>query len=190
MADPGQGFPDPVTALNAIVTCLAMPSNVVVHTGSLDSGLTIPCCIQPCNSGDCGGGVLRVETGMTTPKLGVPTAMIITGKCAQPLTQEIVINYRECFPSNLGKTATPVDQLTAAGLSIVISWWEAINRIWNCSTKHQQRFRFVNRMDSPPEGNCAGWTLTLECDIVACNNPTPQTLSIPPVDLGAGGNFP
>jgi len=175
------GYPDPITALNAVVTCLAMPSNVVVHTGSLDSGLTIPCCASGCEGDGCAHGVLRVETGQTRPK-ELSAAMIMSGKCAAPLVQEIVINYRECFPSNIGKQATPTEQLTAAGMSIVMSWWDALLRIWACGTPTQQRLRFVNRMDSPPEGQCAGWTLYLECDLVNCL-PTPVVAGQPEAQI-------
>lgn len=168
MPQSGPGFPDPITALNAVVACLNMPANFVVHTGSFGSGETIPCCAQPCDGDGCQGGVLRIETGMTTPKLSTPTAMIMTGRCAQPLVQQIIITYRECFPSNLGKQATETHRLTAAGVSIVMSWWDALNRLWSCNTQAQQLLRFVSREDSSPLGQCAGWTMTLECDLINC----------------------
>jgi hypothetical protein len=180
------GYPDPISAIDAVVACLRIP-NFVVHTGSLNSGLTIPCCASGCQ-GDCPHGVLRVETGDTTPKDGLPVAMIMSGKCAAPLVQEIVVNYRECFPSNLGKAATPTAELTAAGLSVVMSWWAALQRLWACGTPTQQRLRFVRRSDSEPLGQCAGWTLVLECDLVNCL-PTPVvagglSITVPPADLG------
>lgn len=186
------GYPDPISAIDAVVACLAMPSNFVIHRGSLGSGETIPCCAKPCNDdgsgGGCGGGVLRIETGQTTTKDGLPVSMIMSGKCAQPLVQEIVVNYRECFPSNLGKAATPTPQLTAAGLSIVMSWWDALQRLWSCGTATQQRIRFKNRQDSEPAGQCAGWTMWLECDIINCL-PTPvqpgaQVIGLPTAGLG------
>jgi hypothetical protein len=132
--------------------------------------------------------VLRVETGQTTPKDADVAAMIMTGRCAHPLVQEIVVNYRECFPSNLGKQATPTPDLTAAGMSIVMSWWDAFQRLWACGTPTQQRLRFLDRNDSIPEGQCSGWTMRLECDLINCL-PTPveagaQSLSIPPADMG------
>lgn len=172
MATPG--YPDPITALNAVVACLNMPANVVVHTGSLGSGETIPCCAQGCEGDGCSGGVLRVETGQTTPAPAdgsTAPAMIISGRCMAPLRQEIVVNYRECFPSNLGKAATPTTRLTANGLSVVMSWWEALQRIWVCNSTDQQRIRFLNRVDSEPAGQCAGWTLYLEVTLASCAAP-------------------
>lgn len=183
------GYPDPIAALDAVQACLAMPSNFVVHRGSLGSGVTIPCCAKPCsddNNEGCGSGVLRIETGQTTAKDGLPVAMIMTGKCAQPLVQEIVINYRECFPSNLGKSATPTNVLTAAGLSVVMSWWDALQRLWACGSHTQQRIRFKNRQDSEPEGQCAGWTMWLECDIINCL-PTPVEVGAQVIPMGMAG---
>lgn len=182
------GFPDPISALDAIVACLAMPSNVVVHRGSFGSGDTIPCCAENCGD-DCASGVLQIETGQTTaapvePAQNLPS-MIMTGKCAAPLRQEIILTYRQCFPSNLGKQATPTDRLTAAGISVIMSWWDVLLRIWTCSTRQQQLFRFINRNDTIPEGQCAGWRLYLECTLINCN-PTPVVGTNTMLTVGVG----
>lgn len=183
------GFSDPVAALNALVACVNMPSNVVVHTGSLGSGDTIPCCAVGCGE-NCASGVLQIETGQTTSVPKEPTTnlppMIIVGKCASPLRQEIILTYRQCFPSNTGKLATPTADLTAAGISVVMSWWDVLLRIWGCSTRQQQLFRFVNRNDTIPEGQCAGWRMYLECDLINCN-PTPVVSGGQTVGIGMAG---
>lgn len=155
-------FANPTEAIDALITCFDVdPRNVVVHRGSLGSGETLPCCDKP-------GGLLRVETGPTMPPDGTPRPLSRRGNCVD-MVQEIVVNYRCCFQSNTGKTAETQSSLTAQGMTVLASWWELFSKLSLCSPSNQN-FDFVERIDSEPEGGCAGWTARFEVDISHCGN--------------------
>jgi len=154
-----KGFSSPASALARIVDCL-MPmcdGETTVHTGSAGSGETIDCCVSDC--------VLRVEEGSIFPRSG---EMAMTQKCVQ-MSLDVSVIYRQCFKSNTksGKART-AEELTTDGMDLVNSGWAALERL-KCCTPYNQWIRFVSLSDNAPEGNCAGWTMSLSVDVVFCD---------------------
>jgi hypothetical protein len=156
------GYDSPTAALAAIVDCLAVFSTApadLVHVGSLGSGETLPC---------CPGTLIRVETaGLRVPD-GLPRALIIVGNC-KPLILDVVINYRQCFKvfSDRGAGARKVEDLTADGTALLLTWWNVLVKMACCAPLNQF-VRFVSILDQPPAGNCAGWTMAIEVDVSLC----------------------
>lgn len=163
-----KGFASTAAALARVVDCI-LPicdpaedgTEPIVHTGSGGSGETIDCCAGPC--------VLRVEDTNTFPAGGEVT---LSQKCIQ-LTVDVDVIYSQCFRSNTkgGKARPPAD-LTADGLELTISGYEALERL-KCCTPWNQWIRFVSLTENPPMGNCAGWTLRLNVDVRFCGPCTP-----------------
>lgn len=158
-------FPSPAHAVNAVVVCLG-PLSDRVHTGSLNSGRTLPCCPT---------SLLRVETNGAQPAMG--TALLGKHGC-HDLVVNIVVTYTDCFQVHTkdGKSRS-LDDLSADGMTMMLSWWRAY-RLLRCCTPDQrddvddrfnQRLRFVSVSETGVEGQCAGWVMNLEADITMCD---------------------
>lgn len=159
------GFPSPTAALAQIVECLApICGNPRIHTGAFGTGRTLSCC-APGEQPSC---LLRVEDAGIRGD-GGPLGV----QGCDELMMDVVVTYSECFMSQTvsGKTRTAAD-LTADGLDLVVSAWEAIGRIACCVGAHGQPWNSVIRFSgvnhTPPEAGCAGWVLRLEVDLVMC----------------------
>lgn len=158
------GYDSPLSALAAIVECLHGVC-VRVHVGSLGSGESLACC-PTC--------LLRVESaGLRVPD-GLPRNLVMAARGCKPLILDVVLNYRECFKvfSADGKSARSITDLTADGSALIASWWDVLGTL-SCCKPLNQHLRFVSIADSPPEGNCAGWTMALEVDVSLCGCPPP-----------------
>jgi len=152
------GFATPTAALAQIVECLDgfCPR---VHVGSRDTGLTIDCCATD----NC---LLRVEDGGVHVGQGA-RSLAMVGKCL-PLVLDVTVVYRVCFQSSTPQgTPRPIDALTAEGTAITTSWMEALSLL-ACCKPWNQHLRLVQVLTDAPEGNCAGWTMTLEADLSIC----------------------
>lgn len=155
-----KGYDSPTAALAALVECLS-DRCARIHVGALGTGESLDC---------CPGCLLRVETSGLRVQDGMARSLVNVVKCHE-LILDVVVNYRECFKvfTKDGKTR-PIEDLTAEGTELFVSWWDVLRQIACCRPMNQY-VRFVSIADSPPEGNCAGWTMVLEMDVSMCGCP-------------------
>lgn len=153
-----KGYASPTAALAAIVECLDSVCDRI-HVGTLGSGETLPC---------CPGCLLRVETAGIRVHDGRARSMVYMQRCNE-LILDVVINYRECFKTmnDRGRTLG-VDALTLTGTALINSWWSTMQKLACCAPLNQM-IRFIGVQDSPPDGQCAGWTMTVEVDVSMCD---------------------
>lgn len=150
-------FPSPIAACEALVTAIRPNKRyVTVHIGELYTGRTLDACTLD---------VLRVETGRVTPAKQAPSVVLGGGGDCSLLTQEIVVTYMTCWNSNTGKSARPVEDLTAKGTDIAVRYWEILTNIATDQTGARQQFRFVSRDPIEPSGMQATWSMTFETEV-------------------------
>lgn len=160
------GFASPIDALNQIVTCLGEwpVEGTIIHTGSAGSGLGIDCC----------PALLRVESESVRPTTEL-TSFQNLGKGCKPVAMEVVVSYLECWVAqNDTPQGRPAEDYKVMGNNVIISWWQALERLACCSPWNTI-IRFVEERDLNPDG-CVGWSIRLEVDVSFCGCPvtTPE----------------
>jgi hypothetical protein len=158
-------FSSPEAALDAIKACLD-PMSTRIHTGLLNSGLTLDCCD---NTGK-NQPLIRIESANTMPIAGIITIHGLSKSKCRDLVMDVLVTYKTCFEVFDGDSpeAVPIGDATTAGRAIMGTWWEALKRL-ACCTPTNQLVRFSMAEDLPPEGGCAGWQMRLHVDLSICD---------------------